>query len=100
MKITTVTAANSVLGCDRIDGNVIIRGDDVSNLNAVRLANSSGDYCAAEKPAGFTDSVTGTWFDPATAGQGFAIQKINENSGTSGGTSTEVNPENIVTQPF
>ena len=105
-------------------------------LEVVRLGDVAGDYCAQQTPSGITDSITGSWYDPVTSGQGFSIHKVNEqigvvyfygfdNNGTplwllgvwssplvpgeavefqmnqySGGTFSEVNPDEIVEEPW
>lgn len=65
-----------------IEGSVFNGGDTYRKVLYVsKLANVSGDYCSEQVSNGDTDSLTGSWYDPATSGQGFAIHKINETSG-------------------
>ena len=105
-------------------------------LEVVRLGDVAGDYCAQQTPSVMSDSITGSWYDPATSGQGFSIHKITEQMGAvyfygfdnagaplwllgvwnspllagetvefemhrfTGGTFTEVNPGEIVGEPW
>ena len=105
-------------------------------LEVVRLGDVAGDYCAQQTPSVMSDSITGSWYDPATSGQGFSIHKITEQTGAvyfygfdnagaplwllgtwsspllagetvefemhrfTGGTFTEVNPGEIVEEPW
>ncbi|MDX2416322.1 MAG: hypothetical protein QNK19_02560 [Xanthomonadales bacterium] len=105
-------------------------------LKVVRLGDVAGDYCAQQTPSVMSDSITGSWYDPATSGQGFSIHKITEQTGAvyfygfdsvgaplwllgtwnspllagetvefemhrfTGGTFTEVNPGEIVEEPW
>ena len=50
-------------------------------LQLIRLAKVAGSKCAGETLAQATDSVTGSWYDPLTSGQGFAVHKISDDRG-------------------
>lgn len=106
------------------------------SLNVTRLGTVAGDFCAGQEWTNFSDSLTASWFDPSTSGQGLAIHKIDDETGivyfygfdaagdplwligvwsgpvelaqpleiqmiqVSGGTFSEIDPENIVEEPW
>ena len=46
-----------------------------------RIAGVSGTACGGDETTVPTDSVTGSWYEPETSGQGFAVHKISEDRG-------------------
>ena len=50
-------------------------------LSATRLGRVAGSYCADAPTADGLDGLTGSWYDAATPGQGFAFHKIDETRG-------------------
>lgn len=50
-------------------------------LQLDRLAVTSGTACAGQEYGEATDSVTGSWYEEQTSGQGFSVHKIDENRG-------------------
>ena len=48
----------------------------------VRLAPVAGYECyRTDTPTHPTDGLTGSWYDPATSGQGFAVHKVDDETG-------------------
>ena len=47
----------------------------------IRLAPTAGFRCDADYTQQPTDGLTGSWYDPETSGQGFAVHKVNSNTG-------------------
>lgn len=58
-----------------------ISGLHEKTLDVVRLGRVAGDYCSAQIPTDVTDSLTASWYDPLTSGQGFAFHKIDDRTG-------------------
>ena len=74
--------ANCVAGTITMQGEFSGQsGVHEKTLNVVRLANVSGDYCSNQISSNSTDSMSGSWYDPITSGQGFAIHKIDDERG-------------------
>jgi len=46
-----------------------------------RLTDLSGVICGTEDQANDGDAISGSWFEPATTGQGFVVQRLPDNRG-------------------
>jgi len=76
------TPGNCRTGSITMSGIFSGQSDNIEKtLEVIRLGDVAGDYCAQQTPAGITDSITGSWYDPAKSGQGFSIHKVNEQTG-------------------
>lgn len=50
-------------------------------LQLKSIATVAGTKCSGDETVHNTDFVTGSWYEPATSGQGFSVHKISEDRG-------------------